>query len=108
MDKRVKGKNKGSNAERTRHLYLGLPILPRDVFINWGKNHPDFLSIYKRWVTSNFDRKLTPSVNRMNSSKGYTLDNMEWMTNSQNCGLSAGVRSMKQKKAIYELLGVKQ
>lgn len=87
-------------------LYKGLTLLPKDAFMNWAKNNPDFLSLYKRWFSSNFDRKLTPTVNRMNSSKGYTLNNIEWMTNSQNCGLSSGVLSVKKKKAIYDLLGV--
>ena len=101
MGCRVRGKN-----THRPDLYVGLPILPKDVFLNWSKNHPDFLVLYKRWVTSGFDRKLTPSVNRMNSNKGYTLGNIEWMTNSQNCGLSGEVRKMKNKKAIYDLLGV--
>ena len=101
MKSRVNGKS-----TKRPDLYLGLPILPKDVFFNWSKNHPDFLNMYKRWFTSDFDRKLTPSINRMNSSKGYVLGNIEWMTNSQNCGLSSAVRSMKNKKAIYDLLGV--
>jgi hypothetical protein len=102
MSERTKG-----NRTKRPDLYKNLPILPKDVFYNWAKNHPEFLKLYKRWFTSGFDRKLTPTINRMNSSKGYTLDNIEWMTNSQNCGLSAGVRDMKKKKAIYDLLGVK-
>lgn len=103
MNQRVRG-----TSTKRPDLYLGLPILPRDVFVNWAKNHPDFLKLYKRWLTNDFDRKLTPSVNRMNSSRGYVLGNIEWMTNSQNCGLSGGVREMKRKKAIYELLGVNE
>lgn len=101
MKMRVKGKN-----TKNPQLYLGLPVLPKDIFMTWAKNHPGFLGLYKRWVSNNFDRKLTPSVNRINSSKGYTLDNIEWVTNSQNSGLSSVVRDMKKKKAIYELLGV--
>lgn len=101
MNSRTRGKN-----TRRPDLYLGLPILPKDVFINWAKNHPEFLKLYKRWFSNNFDRRLTPTVNRMNPSKGYTLDNIEWMTNSQNCGLSSVVQSMKKKKAIYDLLGM--
>ena len=103
MKRRVNGQ-----ATKRPDLYTGLPILPREVFIEWSKNHPDFLKLYKRWLSSEFDRKLTPTVNRMNSSKGYLLNNIEWMTNSQNCGLSNEVRSAKQKKAIYELLGIKR
>jgi hypothetical protein len=91
---------------RNPHLWAGKAIMPRDVFMTWGKNHLDFLSLYKRWVSCDFDRKLTPSVNRINSDKGYTLDNVEWVTNSQNSALSSVVKKMKAKKEIYNLLGV--
>jgi hypothetical protein len=101
MNCRVRGKS-----TKRPDLYKGLPLLPKDVFMNWAKNHPDFLAMYKRWFTSDFNRKLTPTINRMNSSKGYVLGNIEWLTNSQNCGLSSGVRSMKAKKIVYEILGV--
>ena len=103
--KYMKGRTNGKCTRRP-DLYKGLPIMPIGVFKSWAKNHSDFLNLYKQWVTNNFDRKLTPTVNRVNSSKGYTLDNVEWMTNSQNCGLSGGVKKMNQKKAIYDLLGV--
>ena len=102
---KMRQRTKGRSTKRP-DLYLGLAILPRDVFVDWSKNHPDFLKMYKRWFTNNFDRKLTPSINRMNSKKGYTLDNMEWLTNSQNCGLSGEARRMNQRNAIYNMLGV--
>ena len=102
----MKGRVNGTGGSHNRGNWKGKPILPRDVFYTWARNNPEFLRLYKRWFSSDFDRKLTPSVNRMNSSKGYTLDNMEWMTNSQNSGLAGAVRAMKQKKAIYDLLGV--
>ncbi len=101
MRRRVQGKD-----TNRPDLYAGLPILPRDAFVSWAKNHPDFLNLYKQWFTSKFDRRLTPSINRMNSNKGYILGNIEWVTNSQNCGLSGAVRKMKNKKAIYNLLGI--
>lgn len=97
---------RGGNRSHNRGNWKGKPILPRDVFFTWAKNHSDFLSLYKRWVTNDFDQKLTPSINRMNSNKGYVLGNMEWMTNSQNSGLAGSVKSMKVKKEIYNLLGV--
>lgn len=101
MKSRVDGKS-GHN----RGNWAGKAILPKDVFVSWARNHPIFLSLYKRWVMSGFDRKLAPSVNRMRSAKGYTLDNMEWMTNSQNSGLAGSVRKLKQRNEIYNLLGV--
>ena len=101
----MKSRVNGGSTKRP-DLYKGKAVLPKEVFFIWARNHSDFLSLYKRWFISDFDRKLTPTVNRMNPVKGYTLDNIEWLTNSQNCGLAGGVKSAKQKKAIYELLGV--
>jgi hypothetical protein len=101
MNQRVQGR-----CTSNPHLYVGLPILPKDVFMTWAKNHPDFLNLYKQWFSSGFDIRLTPSINRMNSKNGYLLNNIEWMTFAQNSGLAAGVRKAKQKKAIYDLLGV--
>jgi hypothetical protein len=108
MKARVTGTKKGAVADRSKHIYLGKPILPRDVFIQWAKNHPDFLSLYKRYVMNDFERRLAPSINRMDSKKGYTLDNMEWMTSGQNSGLAGTVTKMKntEKKAIYKILGI--
>src|SRR5271157_1478739 len=98
----------GTSGTKTPHLYVGKAIMPRDIFLIWAKNNPEFLVLYKRWTMSNFDRKLTPSVNRINSNKGYTLDNVEWITNSLNCSLAGSVRhtNHKQVKAIHELIGV--
>jgi hypothetical protein len=104
MKSRVEGKV--SNPTKNNKYYLGLPIMPRDVFLNWARNHPDFLRLYKAYVSSDFNQKLAPTLNRINSSKGYTLDNVEWMTHSLNCSLAGSVLKRKNQKAIYELLGV--
>jgi len=105
MKRRVEGKN-----SHNRGNWKGKPLLPRDIFMTWAKNHPDFLSLYKRYIMNKFDRKLAPSINRIDSNKGYTLDNIEWMTSSQNSGLAGTVKKMnnREKKVIYQVLGVKQ
>lgn len=102
MLQRVRGLN-----TRNPHLFKGKPILEREFFKMWSKNHPEFLILYKQWVISEFNNKLTPSVNRLDSSRGYTIDNMEWVTFSQNCTMATAVNRMKAKKTIYKLLGVK-
>ncbi len=45
--------------------------------------------------------KKTPSLNRKNTTKGYTLDNIEFITFSYNCSLSKGniFRDMKGRYA---------
>lgn len=104
MKARVNGKTKKSDAK----YYVGKPILSKDAFTNWARNHPDFLKLYKQYFMSRFDKKLAPSVNRMDSNMGYTLNNMEWVSFSQNCMMAGSAQKMnnKRKKMIYDILGV--
>lgn len=74
------------------HLYKGLYLLPRKDFYNWAMPHIQFHKLYIRWVDSGYDRKLCPTVDRIDSSKGYTLKNMEWVTHSENSRRSSITR----------------
>lgn len=66
------------------HLYEGLDVLPRENFYEWSLSCKDFDCLYNEWVSSGFNRKLSPSIDRIDTSKGYTLDNMRWVTHSEN------------------------
>lgn len=65
------------------HLYAGKELLPRDEFYSWAKSRR-FKLMFEAYKDSGFDRKLAPSVDRIDSSKGYSIDNMEWVTHSEN------------------------
>lgn len=69
---------------RKKHLYEGKELLSRDDFYDWAIDHPEYNRLYDEWVASEYDRKLSPSVDRVDSTKGYRLDNMEWVTHSEN------------------------
>lgn len=77
------------------HLYKGKDILDRPLFYEWSKSNSDFLSLYHNWKNNNYDRKLTPSVDRVNPNIGYTLSNMEWVTHSENSRRGGVRRQMK-------------
>jgi hypothetical protein len=81
------------------HLYQGKSILPREVFYSWALNSERFLQLFETWRNSNFARKITPSVDRINPSKGYELTNMEWVTHSENSRRSSETRYEKKKQA---------
>lgn len=51
-----------------------------------------FDKLYDDWVSSGFDKKLSPSIDRVDTSKGYTLDNMRWLTHSENSSIGAKSR----------------
>lgn len=66
------------------HLYEGKFLLDKELFYVWANNSPEFFRLYAEYVESNYERRLAPSVDRVDSSKGYTVDNMEWVTQSEN------------------------
>lgn len=79
MQSRIEG------VQRTKaHLYSGLNLLAREEFYCWAMSDPTFYTLFENWKQSGYERKLTPSVDRIDSSVGYTLDNMEFVTMSEN------------------------
>ena len=86
------------------HLYEGLPILRREAFYLWATNSDDFWRLYRQWVAADYEQRLTPSVNRIDTTKGYLLGNMEWMTQSLNSSLANRHReSVKTLERVYAL-----
>lgn len=81
MQSRVLGIQK-----REAKFYLGLPLLPREEFYHWSLNNSPFLALHAAWLASGRDRRLSPSVDRLDVFSGYTLDNMQWITHSENSG----------------------
>lgn len=79
MKSRVEGVQK-----KKHHLYEGKELIEKQAFYDWAEQNPEFLSLYKAWVDSGYDRKMAPSVDRVDPRKGYTVDNMEWVTHSEN------------------------
>lgn len=79
MDSRINGVQKAKH-----HLYAGKFLLTRDEFYEWAFNCDEFFHFFMAYTDSGFDRKLAPSVDRIDSSKGYSIDNMEWVTHSEN------------------------
>lgn len=80
MLSRVSGVTKNKN-----HLYLGLEILDRNVFYDWSLNNDSFNDLFIKWELSEYNRKLTPSIDRIDTDKGYVLENIQWITFSENC-----------------------
>lgn len=91
MNSRVTGVQK-----KKSHLYIGKTILPREDFYKWANSSKKFWELFKNWEATKYDRKLTPTVNRIDSSLGYQLSNMEWLTHSENSRLG----SLAGKKKI--------
>lgn len=82
--------------QKKAHLYEGLPILTSVEFKEWAINREDLKQIYAKWVASGNKRKLTPSIDRINTDEGYLIGNIRWLTHSENSSL--GARSKRRNR----------
>jgi len=78
-----------------KHLYENMELLPREEFYQWILNDETFKRLYESYVASGYQRKLAPSVDRLDSSKGYIFGNMEIVTMSENSRRGAIAKSIK-------------
>ena len=76
------------------HLYVGKQILDKKDFYNWALSHEDFHKLFKDYEDSGYNRKLCPTVDRINPCLGYVLSNIRWLTHSENSRLTS--RNYKQ------------
>jgi len=44
-----------------------------------------FENLFEAWRASGWDKRFSPSLDRIDNSQGYTLDNIQLMTKSANC-----------------------
>jgi len=79
MESRIKGIQK-----KKAHLYIGKCLMSREDFYTWSLNNKDFHNLFEKWEKSSYNRKLTPSVDRINPDIGYDLTNVRWVTHSEN------------------------
>lgn len=77
------------------HLYFGKEILSKEVFYLWSLSSRSFKTLFKNWESSGYERRLCPSVDRIDSSQGYYLENIRWLVFHRNC--SAGAISKRDK-----------
>lgn len=96
MKSRVTGVQKQKN-----HLYFGKELLDKELFYEWAKHSPMFMVLWNKYESSGYLRTLAPTVDRVDSSKGYNLDNMQWVTHSVNS--SRGSLSKHEKTSADTL-----
>lgn len=81
------------NRIKTREVYKDFKIdFSREEFYKFVDT-TDFEKMRLAWIASGYDRKLSPSVDRINPKKGYSINNIQIITVSENS---------KRKSLLYE------
>ncbi len=70
-----------------QHLYQGLEYLTKKEMLSFNTNQK-FIDLYNQWQNAGKVRRLVPTLDRIDSKKGYTLDNIDWKILSDNSKLA--------------------
>lgn len=88
-----------------------MPEYNREEFQNWVLNHHLFEELYNNWVESGYDKKLRPSIDRLDDYKSYTFDNIRLCTWHENnlkhyIDVKKGINNKTNKSVLqYDLDG---
>lgn len=66
------------------HIYKGLDILPKEQFYEFALNNSEFHRLFKEWEDSLYQRRLCPSIDRIDTKFGYIDGNIQFLTMSEN------------------------
>ncbi len=99
----MKGRVTGTRTGSER--YIGKGLLSKSDFEVWIFNNPDYPILYESYKNSGFNRELAPSVDRKESSGGYTIDNIRLMTTIENISLGLAVAHKKRRSGIKYKVG---
>lgn len=80
----IVGRCNGGHSGR-KYKVEGMSYLTREEYDSWWTNNIlDFLECFKVWELSGFRNKFAPSIDRIDNSKGYTPENMQWLLLTDN------------------------
>jgi len=79
------------------------PTYTFEELCQWFVLQPNWEDLYYKWQASGYDRKLIPSVDRIDDSKGYSLNNIQLITAYEN--IMKQVNKLKIKVNQYDLNG---
>lgn len=82
--------------KKKAHLYKDKDILSKEEFYVFSYNDELFNLLFDSWTKAEYPRKYTPSIDRIDTSIGYTKENIQWITHSENSRKGAKSKWEKQ------------
>ncbi len=75
-------------------------------FLHKFSNCKKFNRIFKGWVKSGYKKEFKPSIDRISNKKGYTKENIQWLTWSENRYKQSMERRCRKGK-VFQMQGDK-
>lgn len=72
----------GTRADR---YYKHLGLMPRAEFLAWSLADKTHRELWARYIALGRLRKYAPSIDRIDTLRGFVAGNVQWLTLSQNC-----------------------
>jgi hypothetical protein len=63
-------------------IYKGFALMPKADFVAWSLADKSFLSLWDAWQGAGRPRKLSPSIDRIDTLRGYVPGNVQWLSMS--------------------------
>lgn len=80
----ISGRVNGKSINKSSSYYKGLDICSKDEFFDFALNNVELKKLFKNWELNNYQRKFIPSVDRIDPTIGYTIGNIQFLTQSDN------------------------
>lgn len=85
LDHKYRGIVERCTGKHGHKSYVGREFPTKEEWDEWvNKTYTIFYKLYRAWQKSGWRRSDAPSVDRIDNEKGYTPDNMQWLTNKVN------------------------
>lgn len=92
-----------SRVYQKRKYYIGIEICNRMDFYKYAIRNWHLKYLYFNWQGSNYQLKMRPVVDRIDGKGGYTLDNIQFVTFSNNSIKSANKKTRPFVKDIFTM-----
>ena len=80
MRTRINGKHSNPRC----HIYKGLGLLEKSEFIAWALADSVYNRMFSAYEASGFDRGLAPTIDRIDTQRGYVTGNIQFLSTKEN------------------------